>query len=205
MFYLVDSSNKVKAAYSDLTGVATNGFRVVSVPNDVDIDPKDATDNPPVFEYGDLIRQKYQGILANNPEFNSVLFDSLVDDTVWDTANSAGFAVGNGTYWLQGNATTSASLRTVTLPLPGPASRFKLVWEVYQVNRVDDEEFNTSEYVEVLPDVLSASISTELVNPFVSVFNDEPITLTPGDSIRIEFTGPLTTTRYYLGGFALLY
>jgi hypothetical protein len=205
MFYLVDSSNKVKAAYSDLTGVPVNGFRVVSVPDNVDIDPKDATDNPPVFEYGDLIRQKYQGILANNPEFSSVLFDDLVDDTVWDQPNSAAFGVGNGIYWLRGSAAASASLRTVVLSLPGPADRFKLVWEVYQLTRTDDEEFNTVEYVEVLPEVLAASVSTELVNPFVSVFNDEPITLTPGDSIRIEFEGPLNDTRYYLGGFALLY
>lgn len=205
MFYLVDSTGKVKAAYSDLEGVPTNGFRVVSVPDDVDIDPKDATDNPPVFEYGDLIRQKYQGILANNPEFNSVLFDSLEDDTVWDQAESQGFGIGAGVYWLKGNTSDRAVLRTVTLPLPGPASRFKLLWEVYQITRVNDEEFNTSFYVEAIPDVISAAISTEVANPFVSVFSDEPITLAPGDSIRIEFTGPLTTSRYYLGGFALLY
>lgn len=205
MYYLVSPSNKVKAAFLDITGIATNGFRVVHVPDDVDIDPQDAVANPPIFEYDDLIRQKYEGILANNPEFTSVLYDDLVDDTTWDKPNSAGFAVGNGIYWLQGSTGSAASLRTNVLTLPGSTDRFKLIWEVYQVTRVDDEEFNFSYQTEVLPDVLTASISTDLGNPFVPVFNDEPITLLPGEDIRIEFTSPLSTSRYYLGGFALLY
>lgn len=205
MFYLVDPSNKVKAAYTDLSGVAVNGFRVVSVPETVDIDPKDATDNPPIFEYGDLIRQKYQGILANNPEFSSVIYDDLTDDSVWDTSNSNGFGIGEGVYWLRGRSTGGAVLRTNTISLPGPVSRFKVVWDVYQMNREDSEDFNTSSYTEVMPDVFQVEVSTELVNPFVSVYNDEPITLPPGDSIRIQFTSPATSVRYYLGGFALLY
>jgi len=205
VFYLVDSSNKVKAAYTDLAGVPVNGFRVVSVPVDVDIDPKDATDNPPVFEYGDLLRQKSQGILANNPEFSSVLFDDLTDASVWDTANSAGFAVGSGIYWVRGSALAAASLRTVALVLPGPASRFKLLWDVYQVTRTGDEGFNLLYHQEAIPDVITASISTDPGNPFVSVFNDEPTTLPSGDSVRLEFTSPLNTSRYYIGGFTLLY
>lgn len=205
MFFLIDSNQKVKAGYTDLDAVAVNGFRVVSVPSQVQTDPQDVQHAPPLYTYQDLIRQKVQGILANNPEFASVTYDDLLDASGWDLPNSQGFGVGNGNYWLQGSTSQEASLRTVEIPLPGPVSRFKLVWDVYEVVREQRDGFNLLFYRSVDSDLLGASVSTELANPFVSVFNDQPITLTPGDSIRIEFSSPQTSQRYYLGGWALLY
>lgn len=205
MYYLIDQNKKVKGAYKTLKGIPINGFRILNVPDAVAIDHTDIQDTPPILTYADLIRQKYEGILANNPEFSSVLYDDLEDASGWNTGESSSFGVGDGVYWVKGSSSHQGNLRTNTLNLPGPASRFKLLWEVYRLDRTTQEGFNTVEYLESSSDVLQSSISTESANPFVAVFNDEPITLPPGDSIRVEFESPSSTTRYYIGGFALLY
>lgn len=206
MFYLCDrTTNKVKAAYKDLSGIPINGFRVVAVPNDVDIDPTDATANPPVFEYDDLIRQKYQGILANNPEFSSILYDDLTDATFWDTGNSLSFAVGDGFYWLSANnSSVNGVLRSNSQSLSGTYSRFKLVWDIYEIDRTLSDSFNYLYYQEIDPDSLDVEISTDGANPFETIYHDEATNLTAGGNIRIQFTNT-TSNRYYIGGFALLY
>jgi hypothetical protein len=205
MFYLVDRNNKVKAGYTDLESVATNGFRVVHIPSNVGIDPQDVTHNPPVFEYTDLIRQKYEGILANNPEFASIIFDDLTDDTIWDTSNSFSFGIGSGVYWVQGSSSGEAFLQTEEIALPGPTSRLKVLWDVYEVLIEVGVDFNTLYYQPVDPDVLKVEVSTSLANPFVAVFSDEPLTVTPGDVLRVRFESPLTNQRYFIGGWSILY
>lgn len=211
MFYLANISDaRIKASYKTLDGVPINGFTVIDVPETVDIDPEDVTISPPLLQRGDVTRQKYEGILSENPFFENIFYDDL--DPSPSVTPGATDRVGMGKYslWLpeRDSGTVSFDTDVVDVSTDGNFNIFRVHWDVYSLSRDTQDERNFLYYTEVEPDLLNVSISNDGGATFTSVFFMEYMELEDAGSdivLRFEYPADPSFGRLYIGSYAVLY
>jgi hypothetical protein len=224
MYFLVDpDSGIVRASYKTLDGIPINGFRVVSVPDNVPIDPKifglelgdsstvDTTDT----DLDSLIDAKLTGLLASQPLFSNIVGDELEDDGPWDLSDVGSttlrFAIGKGTSSLldSGPLVDLSVLETNLIPADAVVDTVMVYWDIYTITKVTNGYITQLFYEPVDPNILQVSVSNtdgppnwEFDIPFM-----EPVTFdSPDDEFRLRFFNvPPSSTRYYIGSFAILY
>lgn len=205
MFYLFDRlSNKVRASYLDMERAPFQNFRVVQIPTDVPIDEE----NLPLT-YASILQQKYDGILARNPQFANVFYDDLTSDTTWNLIGNWRGSVGDGVFFLSPLAGSSAGMLE-TLPFDasslGIFDRVAPYWDVYQVSRTQIGQQIKYTYTPVDADVLDAQVSVDGGATFVSALNLQEVTfLSAGDQLVVRLVNNSPTERYYLGGVGILF
>lgn len=204
MYYLIKrapgSAGKVKAVYEELN-FPINGFRVVEVPDDVVIDESDVN-TPSWLTYDDVVRQKYEGILANNPLFENIFYDDLTAPSEFDNSTTIGGGVGDGILWLEPGGSLEAEIT-----LGGFYDRFAAYWDIYELERTTDGRRNDVQYRKKGPDMdgFNVSISTDGGSSFTDLlFMDRTPTASEGNQVVLRLEN-ITTDRLYLGGLAILY
>lgn len=202
MFYFIDrTTNKVKSVHQSAQQ-PSNGFRVVKVPNYVNIDNKDVSGSPPAFQYADLIDQKYAGILAANPQYTGILYDDMDDDSAFDLTDASTRAgTGGDVFWL--NA-TNGYLKTSPVDPGGSFTNFAVYWDLFKPVRTENDFRNKLVYQEVDPDTVDVFISNDN-SSFEQVTHLEDVALgTSGAQVTVRFENS-TSDRLYLGGYGILF
>jgi hypothetical protein len=207
MFYLSEIKNGVvKAAYKSIDGIPVNGFTVTPIPSVVSIDAKDTQHNPPRLYRQDVVRQKYQGILNNNPYFSHVTFDSLEDSSGIDTTSLIG-GTGGFRHWLRpqvGGQPGELSTLPRDVSGDGTFSSFRVHWDLYRLVHTSEGSFNVVYYEEVDPDSVSVTLSHDGVTETAVSFMTQAVVGAPGSLLSLKFQNT-SSERYYLGGWAILY
>jgi|AntRauTorcE11897_2_1112592.scaffolds.fasta_scaffold00044_85 hypothetical protein len=214
MYYLIENKgNKIRASYKDLEDVVVNGFRVLNVPDTVSVDPTTFNllqgSNDPEDELYGLIDEKWAGLLVDYPAYSYILGDELEDSTSWDISVpfSTHFATGNGVTWLQAGGGTPGGLETVSFDVSGDGifDRFTVYWELYELTHTEVGDRTEIRYVPVDADMVNVSISNDGGTSFESAYHLQTVIMPmAGNQIRLRFENT-STTRYYLGSFAILY
>lgn len=221
MFYLSEmkSPGAVKASYKSLDGVSINGFVVTSVPPSVSIDPTDfrryAGDDlndishPGVLTRDAVLYQKYEGLLAQNPFFDNVLYTKLEDQTKFVTGSGFSTQKGMGKYqyWMNSNSSIFTQPMDLVVGEPPVATNhdtFLFHWDAYSLEKIVEGNTVSLRYSEALPSELGFGIyNTE--NTYEASTFMETITLdTVDDNISLIFSNQ-TSNRLYLGGFGIFY
>lgn len=212
-FYLVERhTDQIKGQVDSMTS-NVNGKYVVPVQDKVAIDETATSkgNNSNLFEYEDLLDQKYNGILANNPSYDFIEWDDLLDDSVWDT-NLSGTrgGVGKRRHFLS-KATSGGSngfLQTNTFDISskGSFSRFAMYWDAYTLNNQESDFRRDQMYTHIDPDDIDAFISNDGGNTFIQAsFMQEAVFTSSGDQVILQFQNPDSSRRIYLGGLAFLF
>lgn len=204
MYYLTTlKDGHVKASYKDIEDVPINGFHVTHVPNGIWIDAKDVQTNPPRLMYQDVLRQKYEGMLAFDPYFDSIIYDDTSDASAYVTNPLRG-ALGTKRMFLN---PSNGLIQTQALDLEGPFDTFKLYWDVYVISRgQQDDGFQCLYYERKNPDTLKVSISNDNGSTYKEVmFLERVLMPQSGNTLIIRFENTDPDTRYYLDGFAVLF
>lgn len=210
MFYLSDYKildQRIKSSYKSLEDVPINGFVVTSVPDQIPIDFSDAQDNPPIFSRKDLLRQKYEGILSQNPFFTNTYYE---DDPEVSQFNSNETLGATGTYhnWLRA---TDGILETELITLSSSSNEYMIHYDLYTLERVTTDGVTFLYYKQENPTELETSndfsVSLEQVTEIKTetIKNMSVLDFDNADSsikIRFENNG---SSRIYLGGFAIFH
>lgn len=202
MFYFVNrTTNKVKSVHKGVQQ-PSNGFRVVNVPNYVDVDDKDVSGSPPAFQYTDLIDQKYAGILASNPQYEGILYDDLDDASAFDLTDPlTRGGTGGDVFWLND---TNGYLKTNPVDPGGSFVNFAVYWDIFKVTRTESDFRNKLVYQEVDPDTIEVYLSNDN-SSFQQVTQLENIVLgSTGTQVTIRLENT-TSDRIYLGGYGILF
>lgn len=212
MFYLSEMKNpgRIKAFYKSLEGIPVNGFIVTPIPESVSIDETDfrrfdGDTNPPDYLTREAVLfQKYQGLLGQNPLFSDNYYSTLEDDTDFNGSETRG-ATGNYYFWL--NALDSphpeGALQTDVIALSTPSSVFRIHWDVYELERVQEDGRTYLRYQQRDPDLLDASF-TAVGGAFVPANFMETVEADEGSNFVLRLENP-TSDRLYLGGLGILY
>lgn len=206
-FYLIDRvSNQIKASYARLSDVATQGFRVIDVPENLAID--EGVDG---FGAVNLRDQKFAALLASAPRYSNVWFDDLASESVWDlTDPDIRAGVGAYTAYVErydGDLAVPGRLQTDTIDVSagGVFDDFAVYWDLYRLTRTGTRTTQVA-YERVDPDLVDAFISNDDGATYTQVSHLIPSTLAGlGNQLRVRFENTSLSQRYYLGSVAVLY
>lgn len=205
MYYLVRrSDDQVVAGHATTEGYFINGMRVIAIPPNVAIDETNRSGPNNTFSLADLVEEKYNGLLRQNPLFSEVKYDIFSDDSgiVFPVPDSLGR--GEGVLWLGSNG---GRVNTVPLPAMPNIERALLQWDVYSLERVIEGTSSFVRYVPEDPSELTVSITnTGNGGDLIATTNGNVVEFpTPGNgNVWIRFQNN-TSRRLYLGGYGLLY
>ena len=202
MFYFVDrTTDKVKSVHKGVQH-PSNGFRVVKVPDYVDVDDKDVSGSPPAFQYGDLIDQKYAGILSISPQYSGILYDDLDDASAFDLTDPlTRAATGGDVFWLNDS---NGYLKTDPTDPGGSFTNFSVYWDLFKLTRTESDFRNEVVFEEVDPDTIDVYLSNDDTN-FQQVTQLEDVVLgSTGNQVTVRFENS-TSDRLYIGGYGILY
>lgn len=201
MFYLIDNfGNKVSSSYIELD-FPINGFRAVEIPAYVPIDEKEVVTDK--FTYQDILKQKYEGILAAHPQFDNIEYDDLSDPSSFDVDDPRTKAsYGKHTFWLPENGWLQTEVIDIGSDL---YTKLSLYWETYTLTRVE-KGFRTEVYYEDIDnDALTVHLSNDNGTTWKEVsFMDETLFPVSHNKVIIRFENS-TSNRLYLGSLAILY
>lgn len=209
MYFLIDqNSDRIKAAYKSISDTVVNGFKVVRVPVDTKVDT-----NTTPFTETELQDQKFNGLLAKYRDFSYIVFDDLDDASQWDMgASGVRGAVGNNTAWISPDSGTPGRLQTHILDVSADGSfrDFAVYWDVYRLQKTDAPNtagiLSEITYLPEMPDSINVSISNDGGSTFTAVTHLEHIELAAlGNQLVLRFENIDPASRYYIGGFAILY
>lgn len=205
MFYLVNRFDQgVRTATTDLSGLILNGFEVIEVPTNVSID-----DSVDPFDKSELLDQKFQGVLLNEP-YDHVVYDDFADasgiDTTATDTRVAGFS--GGFCELPASDSTGDGLvqtSVIDASSDGTFDEATVYWDVFEETRSWDGVRQTRSVTRIDPDTLEAFISNDGGSTFQPILHLEHVQFGAADNqfvIRFENE---TATDYHLASYALLY
>ncbi len=205
--YLVDLFNNVLAS-SQIIDVreprvpqtVQNGSFIVRIPDGV------AVEEP--TNLGDLITQKYNGLLASFPGFTRISRDDLLDATGLQLTASTSCLVGERA---SVSLLPGGHLSSVAVPLPGnPPDLAAVTWEIYSFTDADvaGSTFQRT-YTEVAPSAttVTCQVSFNGGGSYLPVLDGAIFSIAPADqgaSFVIQFTNN-APGRLYLGSWAVIY
>lgn len=181
-----------------------NGAFIIRVPSGVQVvNPGNVTD---------LLNQKYQGLVAENPTFTRVTFDDLLDATHVDPTSGPGIFGQRGTIQLAAGGTfTSVINAGAGTPLAGSAPIQALVtWEVFSVTDADPASgLYERTYTELSsdPSQLACQVSFNGGSTFNPTTDSTVINILgpdQGTAFIIQLTN-VTQGRLYIGSWAVVY
>jgi|AntDeeMinimDraft_6_1070357.scaffolds.fasta_scaffold01709_2 hypothetical protein len=209
MIYLIEqTTDRIKASYTDRFDGPINGFDVMYVPNDVSVD-----EDVSGFDRAALRDQKFEGILEDNASFEYVYGEANDNPSSlpWDLAASGTRAATGGVTWLPplvsgdpGFVQTS----TIDISSDGAFDTFLPYWEIYTLERTEVDGLTKVQYVRVNPDhsSIKVSISNDNGSTFAEVdYLEEEILPAMSSDLVLKFENTDPANRYYLGSFAFLY
>jgi hypothetical protein len=212
-YYLIDlSSDTIAEAVEPpeaLPQALITGCYVVRVPSDVDVQEP--------TNLADLLTKKYQGTLAAHALFASIEYDDMLDASGVDTVNPATINVqlgerGGICLLRNGILQTTVSSIAWSGPAPGPDEAL-VTWEVFRYDDVDDKTAPYARYYREI-DALAAPVGCEISFDGGTTWTgatDKSLTSIPlakrGTSLVLKFsrTGGLSTHRYFLGSWSVLF
>lgn len=181
-----------------------NGSFIIRVPGGIQvINPANVTD---------LLNQKYQNLLANNPTFTRITFDDLLDATHVDPTSGPGIFGQRGTISIAPGGTFVSIINGgAGTPLTGATPLQALVtWEVFSVTDADpstgllQRTYNelTSDPSNLTCDVsFNGGITFNATTDSSVILIDVP---DQGNAFIVKYTN-VTQGRLYLGSWALVY
>jgi hypothetical protein len=184
---------------SDATGAA-----VIRIPDGVSIDSSPSN-------LSELLTAKYDAILAANPGFTTIVADSCMDVSSFNTASlTAGalFSSGTANHCILDNGIVEAAAVDVTPDVPTQAV---LIWEEYSFSDVNDKDGRMRRtYVEESGNNLTAFITFDGGTPIIingtMASNGAVVNLGgyTGSSLIVGFINT-SGSRVYLGSWAVIY
>lgn len=205
-FYLLDrATDQIKASYARLSGVATQGFRVVDVPDNLSID-----ESVSPFDADELRDQKFAALLASAPRYTHVVFDDLATAALWDTAD-VDIRGGVGVHIAYVDPLDTATSKkgrlqtdTIDVSADGLFDDFAVYWDLYTLTRTG-ERTSQVVYARADPDLVDVFVSNDDGATYTQVTHLTPEVLgSSGNQLRVRFENP-SGQRYYLGSVAVLY
>lgn len=203
MYYLVRrSDNQVVSGNATIEGYYVNGMRVVAVPPNVGVDETNRTGPNNTLSFSDLLGEKYNGLLRQNPLFSSVQYDVFSDASgVAPTSEKVGS--GEGVLWVG----DTGALDTEPLSAMPNIERALVQWEVYSLDRVVEGTTAFVRYIPEDPSDLTVSITnTGNAGDLVATTSGNVVEFpTAGNgNVWVRFQNN-SGKRLYLGGYAVLY
>ena len=181
-----------------------NGCFIIRVPSGVQVvNPQNVTD---------LLNQKYQGLIAENPTFTRVTFDDLLDSSHVDPTSGPGIFGQRSCIGLAPGGTFSSVINAgAGTPLTGSTPLQALVtWEVFSIAQTDPSSDGvTRTYTELTsdPTQLTCEVSFNGGGTFNSTTDSTVINILgpdQGTAFIIQLTN-VTQGRLYIGSWAVVY
>jgi hypothetical protein len=186
----------------------SNGFHVVQVPNNVEIDETNVSSNQTnLFTYPDLLEEKYSGLLENNSQYEYKRYADLLSGNIdLNSSQTKGAAGSLNTFLIKDGGTLITDVFDISSDSPGSFSDFSVHWNVYSYSKTEYGNRTVKTYIKKDASEVDAFISNDGGTNFqkTSYMSNVPFGNT-GDQVVLRFENNDPRNRHYLTDFGFFY